>query len=831
MKKTTAGGLQIASIETVRGTRVRLFGLTKATLNDAEGTVKAAKHKARRLVIELAGGRRIAVKPSNLRVLRMPVPPRNPLRRLESTAEMARLQRDVNMQRAKIARAVVAGTFITEFRHSGGTSFVKLVPADVLQLPLREATVRLTWWDPDCTERPPARPIELQGHLGEHSTGTLEFVYHDPCSLAIELSVFLSSRTLDDFKMFDAGLLRLMGEPELFGSALLHFVATDTCCPAPLAKSPVRRWGKTVQVQTMERFIRKTQDVQIGSPAKKRFGSRSMACTILAGIIPKDADLSKLPASVHVQVPWLNDVFREGYIPTLELPGWWRAATAPWDSAFKTLFEGKGALSSIPCYFWGSAAAPDGLGCCARPGFDYSASDVEPCPFAHDEQWLAQARALRTRNHSACAGCQAYAGHCPCATCSYKWLCGSCTATIGRVQCLACEQARRPIPEATRSQVDNPIGLATFTGGTRYTTTKNSEEAAQNAREALSAFTGDSRYTSSVQNVSNALSQLKPAAAPPTPECDSPMMVDITAPPCCAACGATEGKLDMCSGCQNVRYCSKKCQKADWVVHKPVCKAFRAQRKKIKKREKAATASASSTANAAAPKFHSDASGTGHGICLLLHGTSEESRLMFYADHNGQMMGRKCSEESFRGVDDLCWLSQVLISCSFLPDLPRLKKLLANPPTGTSLTSLRAPGVGFTPLDWAARKGHFEIAEFLATDPRTKGMVRRGAPVGWACYTNRVKLAKMLVRCGADPTQTDNVLFNFKPTPFIAVENGSYLALKWLVEECGVDIASVRDRHGRGILRVIQENMPAGHQPTPSNLQCAKYARMRGATQ
>ena len=78
-------------METLQGTRVRLFGLTNAALNDAEGTVKAAKHQARRLVIQLAGSRRIAVKPSNLRVLRMPAPPRNPLRRLESTAEMARL--------------------------------------------------------------------------------------------------------------------------------------------------------------------------------------------------------------------------------------------------------------------------------------------------------------------------------------------------------------------------------------------------------------------------------------------------------------------------------------------------------------------------------------------------------------------------------------------------------------------------------------------------------------------------------------------------------------------------------------------------------------------
>ena len=54
-----------------------------------------------------------------------------------------------------------------------------------------------------------------------------------------------------------------------------------------------------------------------------------------------------------------------------------------------------------------------------------------------------------------------------------------------------------------------------------------------------------------------------------------------------------------------------------------------------------------------------------------------------------------------------------------------------------------APGVGFTALDWAARKGRHEIAEFLATDPRTRALVTMGAPVGWACYTNHVELAKV----------------------------------------------------------------------------------------
>ena len=108
--------------------------------------------------------------------------------------------------------------------------------------------------------------------------------------------------------------------------------------------------------------------------------------------------------------------------------------------------------------------------------------------------------------------------------------------------------------------------------------------------------------------------------------------------------------------------------------------------------------------------------------------------------------------------------------------------------------------MGFTCLDWAARKGRFEIAKFLATDPRTTALTTMGAPVGWACYTNHVDLAKMLVACGASASATNDCLFHRIPPMLLAAENGSLLAMKWLVEDLGHDIHMTHQ--GQGVLQV-----------------------------
>ncbi len=39
----------------------------------------------------------------------------------------------------------------------------------------------------------------------------------------------------------------------------------------------------------------------------------------------------------------------------------------------------------------------------------------------------------------------------------------------------------------------------------------------------------------------------------------------------CSVCGEEDVKTKRCSGCRNIRYCSQKCQRADWKNHKRVC--------------------------------------------------------------------------------------------------------------------------------------------------------------------------------------------------------------------------------------------------------------------
>jgi len=173
---------------------------------------------------------------------------------------------------------------------------------------------------------------------------------------------------------------------------------------------------------------------------------------------------------------------------------------------------------------------------------------------------------------------------------------------------------------------------------------------------------------------------------------------------------------------------------------------------------------------------------------------------------------------------------QLLLSCGFLPDLERVRRLL--PVIGKAgVTELRAPGAGFSCLDWAARKGLYEVAELLCTAPESKALLNLGAPVGWACYTNRVELGKLLVRHGADPSATDQILFWHKPPAFVAAENGSLLALKWLHEDVGQDLASMRDRSERGILAIINSSRVQNCDLTPAHVACAKYARLKGAVQ
>ena len=85
----------------------------------------------------------------------------------------------------------------------------------------------------------------------------------------------------------------------------------------------------------------------------------------------------------------------------------------------------------------------------------------------------------------------------------------------------------------------------------------------------------------------------------------------------------------------------------------------------------------------------------------------------------------------------------------------------------------------------------------------------------------------MLVRHGASATATNQVLFWGMPPLLLAAENGSLLALKWLVEEMGHDINVVHN--AQGILAKINGSRGPDGGLTDAHVACARYARLKGA--
>jgi hypothetical protein len=156
----------------------------------------------------------------------------------------------------------------------------------------------------------------------------------------------------------------------------------------------------------------------------------------------------------------------------------------------------------------------------------------------------------------------------------------------------------------------------------------------------------------------------------------------------------------------------------------------------------------------------------------------------------GQIGLEEIAKYVFSSADQLPVEMRFFLACGFRPDLDTVKTLFPQLPI--PINEIRLPGTQFSALEWASRKGHEPIVRWLITEG--KADVNMGAPVAWACYTNRVSMAKMLVEeYKADPQQIEQGYG--RAAVHLSAENGSLDALKWLIEEKGIS-AHTPDRKG-----------------------------------
>mmetsp|Transcript_34097 Transcript_34097/g.62765 ORF Transcript_34097/g.62765 Transcript_34097/m.62765 type:complete len:637 (-) Transcript_34097:156-2066(-) len=338
----------------------------------------------------------------------------------------------------------------------------------------------------------------------------------------------------------------------------------------------------------------------------------------------------------------------------------------------------------------------------------------------------------------------------------------------------------------------------------------------------------------------------------------------------CAWCGKAEEskELMMCSICKNIYYCSSTCQKAAYPEHRLVCDQMKQDWKSSKQERKARKKDDFSM---------SEASGTGSFFLEYHPGPNGISFLVFSGELRGEeqpgqhfaskaaeegmrkilkekfpLFCRRMEEESmksmgtlkrtemFTSVDELYAIDQFLLSCGPLDDIQRAKEAIPYvlhqihisglKPDGSipNIGDITVRGYGLNALEWASRRGNFAIAKWLATDSRTKVMLTRAdsAPVAWACYTNRVELAKMLVKHGADSHATTPRVFDHKPPSHLASENGQLLALKFLIEKCGHDIHEC-DTVGQDIRVSLRRNNKVWAQ-SAGCVACDDYAKSKG---
>jgi hypothetical protein len=316
--------------------------------------------------------------------------------------------------------------------------------------------------------------------------------------------------------------------------------------------------------------------------------------------------------------------------------------------------------------------------------------------------------------------------------------------------------------------------------------------------------------------------------------------------PCsvCGACDATEN-LQRCGRCKAVAFCSKACQVKAWPQHKRVCneglgELMRAVDKCEEKGMVAEPRLFDPTVDwRGVPQVISDAAAFGtlavnYQPSAKGAKSKKRSALLLHWFGKGSTDGRK-EEVRFDQLTDLAEEEQFMLACGPLPDLTRAKELL--PRVLEKLSDSSAPQSDLAPsrfiaklfmapiqlsaLEWAAKKGNRAIVEWLCTDERTRTLLTFGAPVGWACYTGRVEVARVLVAHGASATATTAALWGHCPPILAAASNGQLEAMQWLVSELGHDVRTV-DHRAKGVAGYVKQDPGWRDGPKAALLQWAQ---------
>lgn len=312
----------------------------------------------------------------------------------------------------------------------------------------------------------------------------------------------------------------------------------------------------------------------------------------------------------------------------------------------------------------------------------------------------------------------------------------------------------------------------------------------------------------------------------------------------CDHCGKKHKPKDLkdCSQCKGASYCGPECQRAAWPIHKKACKELqaayvpKAEAPQVKVQNSAKVSEKRREKQVRDQEqglnMFAEACGIGY-LCVLwapkypipnaISFKALKSDTIFKMSLNSmggmnglpnnildivQLMYTEAEEGAFRrfqnDLSDFDPVSRLCLACGPLVNLALAKGVIdeALLQVNGSVSALKMKWVGFTPLEWAAPKGHQEIVEWLVTDPRTSLLTQVGAPVGWACYTNQVEVARYLVQHGASPEATNEIFWDHRPPLLAAAENGKLEAVQFLVEECKVSI-SIQWR-GNNILNHIQ---------------------------